>query len=108
MGFTGLVPAESSSGATRTQGAITKTGNAHLRRVLMEAAWHSRHRPALGYARRVRQRDAPAPAIRCAWAAQHRLHARYRRWLARGKPPQVAVTAVARELSAFVWAALTP
>jgi len=107
MGFTGLVPSEYSSGATHTRGAITKTGNAHLRRVLVEAAWHYRHRPALGYALRTRQHGAPAAAIRCAWAAQHRLHGRYRRLLARGKPPQVAVTAVARELSAFVWAALT-
>jgi transposase len=107
MGFTGLVASEYSSGATQTRGAITKTGNAHLRRVLVEAAWHYRHRPALGYALRLRQRGAPASAIRCAWAAQHRLHGRYRRLVARGKPPHVAATAVARELSAFVWAALT-
>jgi hypothetical protein len=56
---------------------------------------------------RVRQRDAPAAALRCAWSAQHRLHARDRRLLARGKSPQLAVVAVARELSACVWAALT-
>jgi transposase len=107
MGFTGLVPSEYSSGASQVRGAITKTGNAHLRRVLVEAAWHYRHRPALGHRLRIRQRAAPATAIRCAWLAQHRLHARYRRLVARGKSPQVAVTAVARELSAFVWAALT-
>jgi transposase len=107
MGFTGLVPSEYSSGATQKRGAITKTGNAHLRRVLVEAAWHYRHRPAISHRLRVRQRAAPATAIRCAWSAQHRLHARYRRLLARGKSPQLAVTAVARELSAFVWAALT-
>lgn len=107
MGFTGLVPSEYSSGATQARGAITKTGNAHLRRVLVEAAWHYRHRPAVGHALRVRQREAPASVVRCAWAAQHRLHARYRRLVARGKPPQIAATAVARELSAFVWAALT-
>jgi len=75
--------------------------HSHLRRVLVEAAWHYRHRPALGYALRTRQQGAPAAAIRCAWTAQHRLHGRYRRLLARGKPPQVAATAVARELSAF-------
>ena len=69
--------------------------------------WHYRHRPAVGHRLRIRQRTAPATAIRCAWLAQHRLHARYRRLVARGKSPQVAVTAVARELSAFVWAALT-
>jgi transposase len=107
MGFTGLVPSEYSSGATQKRGGITKTGNAHLRRVLVEAAWHYRHRPAISHRLRVRQRAAPAVALRCAWSAQHRLHARYRRLLARGKSPQLAVTAVARELSAFVWAALT-
>jgi transposase len=107
MGFTGLVPSEYSSGTSQKRGGITKTGNAHLRRVLVEAAWHYRHRPAISHRLRVRQRDAPSPAIRCAWSAQHRLHARYRRLLARGKSPQLAVVAVARELSAFVWAALT-
>ena len=107
MGFTGLVPSEYSSGAMQRRGGITKTGNAHLRRVLVEAAWHYRHRPAVNHRLRVRQQAAPPTAIRVAWNAQHRLHARYRRLLARGKSPQLAVTAVARELSAFVWAALT-
>ena len=107
MGFTGLVPSEYSSGATQKRGGITKTGNAHLRRVLVEAAWHYRHRPAVSPRLRVRQQAAPTTAIRVAWSAQHRLHARYRRLLARGKSPQLAVTAVARELSACVWAALT-
>lgn len=107
MGFTGLVPSEYSSGATQKRGGITKTGNAHLRRVLVEAAWHYRHRPAVSPRLRSRQHAAPTTAIRVAWRAQHRLHARYRRLLARGKSPQLAVTAVARELSAFVWAALT-
>ncbi len=107
MGFTGLVPSEHSSGAGRHQGGITKTGNAHLRRVLVEAAWHYRHRPALGHALRVRQRGAPGTAIRQAWIAQHRLHQRYRRLLGRGKRPQAVVTAVARELAGFAWAVLT-
>ena len=107
MGFTGLVPSEYSSGATQKRGGITKTGNAHLRRVLVEAAWHYRHRPAISH--RCASDSAPRrrPRFACAWSAQHRLHARYRRLLARGKSPQLAVTAVARELSAFVWAALT-
>ena len=107
MAFTGLVPSEYSSGASRSRGGITKTGNAHLRRILVEAAWHYRHRPAVGTHLRIRQRRASLAAIRCAWMAQHRLHARYRRLIARGKSPQLAATAVARELSAFVWAALT-
>jgi len=107
MAFTGLVPSEYSSGASQHRGGITKTGNAHLRRILVEAAWHYRHRPAIGPSLRRRQQTAPSQARRCAWMAQHRLHARYRRLIARGKSPQLAATAVARELSAFVWAALT-
>lgn len=106
MAFVGLVPSEHSSGSKRAQGGITKTGNAHLRRVLVEAAWHYRHRPALGHALRLRQRGAPAAAIRQAWVAQHRLHQRYRRLLGRGKRPQAVVTAVARELAGFTWAVL--
>jgi len=107
MAFTGLIPSEYSSGASRRRGGITKTGNAHLRRILVEAAWHYRHRPAVGTPLQIRQRHASPDAIRCAWMAQHRLHTRYRRLVARGKSPQLAVTAVARELSAFVWSALT-
>jgi transposase len=107
MAFVGLVPSEHSSGSKRAQGGITKTGNAHLRRVLVEAAWHYRHHPFVGAALRARQRDAPAAAITRAWAAQQRLHRRYMRLAARGKSKQHIVTAVARELTGFVWAALT-
>ncbi len=107
MAFTGLVPSEYSSGARQRRGGITKTGNAHLRRILVEAAWHYRHRPAISPRLRSRQRHALPAVLRCAWTAQHRLHARYRRLVARGKAPQLAATAVARELSAFVWSALT-
>jgi transposase len=107
MAFTGLVPAEYSSGTSRARGRITKTGNAHLRRVLVEAAWHYRHPPFVGDPLRRRQRGAPPGAIAHAWAAQCRLHRRYRRLAARGKPKQHIVTAIARELSGFLWAALT-
>ena len=107
MGFVGLVPSEHSSGTRRGRGAITKTGNAHLRRVLLEAAWHYRHHPHIGPKLQARQRGAPADAITRAWAAQHRLFRTYRRLTARGRPPQVAATAVARELAGFVWATLT-
>ena len=107
MAFVGLVPSEHSSGATRAQGRITKTGNAHLRRVLVDAAWHYRHHPFVGDALRARQRGAPDVVIAQAWTAQHRLHRRYARLAARGKPKQHIVTAVARELTGFVWAALT-
>ena len=107
MAFVGLVPSEHSSGGKRAQGAITKTGNAHLRRVLVEAAWHYRHHPFVGRALRQRQFDAPADVVARSWTAQQRLHRKYARLAARGKPKQHVVTAVARELTGFVWAALT-
>jgi len=107
MAFVGLVPSEHSSGSKRARGAITKTGNAHLRRVLVEAAWHYRHHPFVGHALRQRQQGADATVCARAWAAQQRLHRRYRTLAARGKPKQHIVTAVARELTGFVWAALT-
>jgi transposase len=106
MSFVGLVPSLHASGGTERRGPITKTGNAHVRRILGEAAWHYRHRPAL--AGRVRAAAARQPdAVRAdALKAQHRLHHRYWRLVNRGKPPQVAVIAVARELCGFVWALL--
>ena len=107
MAFVGLVPSEFSSGVKQTRGHITKTGNAHVRRVLVESAWHYRHHPFVSRALQRRQHGAPAPVIQQAWAAQHRLHRRYRRLAARGKPKQHIVTAVARELTGFLWAALT-
>lgn len=106
MAFVGLVPSEHSSGTKQARGRITKTGNAHLRRVLVEAAWHYRHRPFVGAALLARQRGAPAAVIAQAWTAQQRLHRRYQRLAARGKPTQHVMTAVARELTGFVWAAL--
>jgi transposase len=107
MAFVGLVPSEHSSGPKQARGAITKTGNAHLRRVLVEAAWQYRHHPFVSAAVRQRQRGAPPAVIAQAWTAQQRLHRRYQRFAARGKPKQHIVTAVARELTGFVWAALT-
>ena len=106
MGFVGLVPSEHSSGTRRGRGAITKTGNAHLRRILLEAAWHYRHPPQVGVKLRARQRGAAPEVLSRAWAAQHRLSRTYRRLTGRGRPPQIAVTAVARELVGFVWATL--
>jgi transposase len=104
MAFLGLVPSEHSTGTRRRLGGITKCGNAHARRTLVEAAWAYRHPPRVG--RRLLERSAhlPAPVRAIAWKAQLRLAARYRRLAARGKPHQVVVTAVARELAAFVWA----
>jgi transposase len=107
MAFVGLVPSEHSSGTKQARGAITKTGNAHLRRVLVKAAWHYRHHPFVGDRLRHRQQGAAAAVVAHAWTAQQRLHRRYQRFAARGKPKQHIVTAIARELTGFVWAALT-
>jgi len=104
MGYSGTVPSEHSSGASVHRGAITKTGNAHLRRVLVEAAWAYRFPPRYGKALRTRQRGQPDTITAIAWKAQHRLNTRYRRLLGRGKPTAQVVTAVARELVGFIWA----
>lgn len=104
MSYVGLVPSESSSGGSVCRGAITKTGNGHVRRVLVEAAWSYRFEPRLGADLQKRSAQV-APSVRAiAWHAQHRLHTRWRRLLGRGKSPQRAITALARELSGFVWA----
>lgn len=86
------------------RGAITKTGNAHLRRVLVEAGWAYRHRPTTTGVLRLRQADQPAAVVAVAAKAQHRLSARFRALVAKGKPPLYVATLVARELLGFVWA----
>jgi len=106
MSFTGLVPSEHSSGASERRGSITKTGNRHVRRVLVEAAWAYRHRPSVGAKLRRRSEGQPPEVLACAWRAQLRLNARYR-LLAPKKGREKAVTAVARELAGFVWALMT-
>lgn len=107
MAYLGLVPSEYSSGEAQRRGAITKAGNTHARRVLVEAAWHYRHRPTLGGALRRRTAAQPPPIVSHAWRAQQRLHRRYRHLVGHGKRPPVAVVAVARELVGFLWAAMT-
>jgi transposase len=104
MGYCGLVPREHSSGTGRWRGSITKTGNAHVRRVLVEAAWAYRHRPAVSGALRERQRGQAAPVLAISDSAQARLCGRYRRMTARGKPPLFIATTIARELLGFMWA----
>jgi transposase len=104
MGYSGAVASEQSSGARIRRGGITKTGNAHLRRIVTEAAWAYRHRPAVGAALRKRQAPVSADVKEIAWKAQHRLHARYRGLTARGKCKQQVVTAISRELLGFIWA----
>jgi transposase len=107
MAFVGLVPSEHSSGEKRRQGSITKVGNSHVRRLLIEAAWHSRRRPKVGYELARRQRGQDALAGERAWRCQQRLHQRWQRMAGRGKPQQKIVVACARELAGFVWAITT-
>jgi transposase len=103
MAYIGLVPSEHSSGDTTRRGRITRTGNKHVRRILVESAWSYRFVPTMSYEIRKRN-EAVAPAVRAvAWKAQHRLHARYKKLLGRGKNKQQVVTAMARELAGFVW-----
>jgi transposase len=104
MGYSGAVAREHSSGPHVRRGGITKTGNAHLRRIVVEAAWTYRHRPRIGATLRQRQRTQTEAVRAIAWKAQHRLHSRYARLLGRGKSKQQVVTAVARELLGFIWA----
>jgi transposase len=103
MSFVGLVPSEHSSGVSRRQGSITKTGNAHVRRVLVEAAWHARRRPNLGPALQQRCAGQPPEVLVVAARAQRRLHDRYWRLVQRNKRTTVAAVAVARELAGFCW-----
>ena len=107
MAYLGLVPTEYSSGETHRRGALTKAGNSPARRVLIEAAWHYRHRPGLGRALATRSEGQPPEVLAQAWRAQQRLHRRYRHLVGHGKRTPVAVAAVARELVGFIWAAMT-
>ncbi len=107
MAFVGLVPSEHSSGEQRRQGSITKVGNSHVRRLLVEAAWHARRRPKVGYELARRQRGQDALVVERAWRCQERLYARWLRMAGRGKPQQKIVVACARELAGFVWAIAT-
>jgi transposase len=104
MGYSGMVASEHSSGDRIRRGGITKTGNAHLRRVVIEAAWAYRHRPAVGWSLRKRQEAISEEVKEIAWKAQHRLYGRYCKLAARGKKTQTIVTAMARELLGFIWA----
>jgi len=104
MSFIGLVPSESSSGGSRRQGSITRTGNGHVRRILVEAAWHYRIRPRGSKAIEARRRRVSPEVRAIAEKAEQRLSRRFERLIRRGKKSQQAVTAVARELLGFVWA----
>ena len=104
MAYAGLVPSESSSGDRRRQGEITKTGNAHVRRLLIESAWSYRYQPAVKGQLKKRLQGLPPEIQDISWKAQNRLHKKYFRLLSRGKESPKVVTAVARELAGFIWA----
>jgi len=104
MGYSGAVSSEHSSGERVQRGSISKAGNAHLRRIVVEAAWSYRHRPSIGAALAARQKDNSEEVKEIAWKAQHRLHSRYSKLCAKGKTKQKVVTAVGRELLGFIWA----
>jgi transposase len=107
MAYLGMVPSEYSSADRQTRGGLTKAGNTYARRILIEAAWHYRHRPALhGRVGRCTQ-GQPTAVVSHAWRAQQRLHRRYRHLVGHGKRPPVAIAAVARELVGFIWAVMT-
>jgi len=104
MGYLGLVPSEASTGERVIRGSITKTGNAHARRLLTEAAWSYRFQPRIGTRAQRRAEDLPQALRDVAWKAQLRLSGRFSRLRARGVHINKVCTAVARELAGFVWA----
>lgn len=104
MSYIGVVPSEATTGQNRRLGSITKTGSAHARRLLTEAAWHYRPRPNLGKALTERQHDQPPAAVAIAWKARLRLHRTWSRLEARNKRRTLIAVAAARELAGFCWA----
>jgi len=103
MAYLGLVPSEHSSGGTRRQGGITKAGNTTARRMLIEAAWSYRFPAKISRDQLLRQEQLPKTIRDTAWKAQVRLCSRYRKLTKAGKPATTVTTAIARELSGFVW-----
>jgi transposase len=108
MSYLGLVPREHSSGMRERRGGITGAGNRHVRRLLVEAAWHYRHKPVVGRALRLRRQQQPPKLIAIADRALRRLTLRQRRMLHQGKHPNLVNIAIARELVGFVWSVLHP
>ena len=103
MAFLGLVPSERSTGETKRQGGITKTGNIRARKALIEAAWTYRYSAGIGVRHQLRQSNLPQSIRDIAWKEQARLCARYRRLMAKGKRSTVVTVAIAREIAAFLW-----
>ncbi len=100
MGYSGVFPSEDSSGKRVRKGGITKAGNAHLRRIVVESAWCYRHLPRVGAKLRKRQQGVPAEIIETAWKAQNRLHKRYVKMTMAGKDPRKIMTAMDDNCSA--------
>ena len=101
--FVGLVPSEHSSGQSRSQGSVTKTGNGHARRLLVEAAWHHRPRYTVGKTMRERWNLAPAAARIRGDEGNRRLHQRWVKLIDRRKRGTIANVAIARELAGWCW-----
>lgn len=108
MAYLGLVPGEHSSGEKHRRGRLTRTGNALVRRLLVEVAWHYQHRPSIGVALARRRKGQPSGVIAIADRAQQRLCRRFRKLAAAHKPAPKIAAAIARELAGFLWAALQP
>jgi transposase len=104
MNYLGLTPSEYSSGTRRQQGSITKTGNTHARRALVEGAWAYRYPANVSRHLQLRLEKRPTAIQAISWKAQVRLCKRYRQLMAKGKHANQVVVAIARELSAFMWA----
>ncbi len=106
MSYLGMTPSENSSGEKERKGRITKAGNSRVRRLLIEAAWHYRHRPSVGATLSKRREGQESWVIEIANKCHKRLYKRYWYLIEKGKKPNVATTAVARELAGFIWAVL--
>ncbi len=106
MAYLGLVPCEFSSGSKQRRGGITKTGNTFVRRVLVEVSHHSSKPPKVGVGVRKRRKNQPPEVLEIVERAQYRLHRRYWRLITKGKPRNLVIVAVARELVGFIWAVL--
>ncbi len=104
MNYLGLTPSEDTTGVRRRQGGITKAGNTHARRALVEGAWAYRYPAKVSRPLQLRQEQLPAAVQAIAWKAQVRLCKRYRHLTARGKHVNEVVVAIAREMAAFAWA----
>ena len=104
MAYLGLVPSEHSSGESKRRGRITRTGNKHVRRALVESAWSYRYRPSMSAVIKKRNKGLDDGVQKIAWKAQQRLHGRYTRLMEKGKTKQKTVVAVAREMTGFIWA----